>query len=423
MDLNEFKYFKSQPLNIRTILTTNVLFAMVLPIVEIFAGAYIMRNTGVASNVILYQLAMYVGVALSAVINGLLLKRFKSNHLYSFGIVVSGLSLVAMMFTKVDSLAIICATGFFLGLATGFFWTNRYLLTLYSTNDQNRNYFFGFESFFFSFWNIVIPFVVGWFITLVDGKEICGVSMDVNAAYKVVTIVSLIICVFAVLALSRGKFEKSESKNVFHIHFHMIWKKMLGLASLKGMVQGFLVTAPAILVLKFIGNEGALGSIQSIGCALTAVLVYVLGRISKPEDRMKIFGAGLFVFFAGTLCNGILFSSLGVIIFVLCKVFFQPIHDLAYYPTMMKAIDAVSVLEHRDGYTYILTQELGLFAGRAIGMILFIVLARTISEDIALRFAVLIVGGLQLFSLPLAKSIIKDVDVRYADEIKKESTK
>ena len=130
MNLNEFKFFKSQPLNIRTILTTNILFAMVLPIVEIFAGAYIMRSTGVASNVIFYQLAMYVGVALSAVVNGLLLKRFKSNVLYSFGIIVSGLSLVAMMFTKVDSLAVICLTGFLLGLATGFFWTNRYLLTL-----------------------------------------------------------------------------------------------------------------------------------------------------------------------------------------------------------------------------------------------------------------------------------------------------
>ena len=90
---------------------------------------------------------------------------------------------------------------------------------------------------------------------------------------------------------------------------------------------------------------------------------------------------------------------------------------------MMKAIDAVSALEHRDGYTYILSQELGLFAGRALGMILFILLARFVTEDFALRFAVLIVGGLQLFSLPLAKSIIKDVDIRYADQIKEESSK
>ncbi|MDD6363823.1 MAG: MFS transporter [Bacteroidales bacterium] len=419
MNLNEFKYFKSQPLNIRTILVTNILFAMVLPVVEIFAGAYIMRNTGSASNVIYYQLMMYIGVALSAVMNGFLLRYFKSNHLYSFGIIVSALSLMAMMFVKVDSLPVICLTGFFLGLATGFFWTNRYLLTLYSTNDGNRNYFFGFESFFFSFWNIVIPLVVGAFLTVIEGKTAFGHNLDVNSGYRIITVVALIISIAAVFALSKGKFEKTESKNVFHFHFHKIWRKMLSLAALKGMVQGFLVTAPAILVLKFIGNEGALGTIQSLGCAFTAVLVYILGRVSKPKDRMKIFAFGLIVFFVGTLANGVLFSAVGVIIFVLCKVLFQPLHDLAYYPTMMKAIDAVSILEKRDGYTYILSQELGLFMGRAAGMLLFIVLAGMVSEDFALRFAVLVVGTLQLLSLPLANSIIKDVDVRYADEIEK----
>ncbi len=417
MNLNEFKYFKSQPLNVRTILVTNILFAMVLPVVEIFAGAYIMRNTGVATNVIYYQLMMYIGVALSAVVNGFLLRFFKSNHLYSFGIIVSSLSLMAMMFVSVDSLLVICLTGFFLGLATGFFWTNRYLLTLYSTNDDNRNYFFGFESFFFSFWNIVIPLVIGAFLTFIDGRHLFGAELDVNAGYKILTATSLVISIAAVFALSKGKFEKAEAKNVFHIRFHRIWQKMLALASLKGMVQGFLVTAPAILVLKFIGQEGALGTIQGIGCAFTAILVYILGRISRPQDRMKIFGFGLVVFFIGTLANGIMFSAAGVYVFVLCKVLFQPLHDLAYYPTMMKAIDAVSILEKRDGYTYILSQEIGLFVGRAIGMVLFILLAQSISEDFALRFAVLIVGTLQLLSLPLAKSIIKDVDVRYASDI------
>ena len=43
---------------------------------------------------------------------------------------------------------------------------------------------------------------------------------------------------------------------------------MLLLASLKGMVQGFLVTAPAILVLKLVGDEDVLGLIQGISGTL-----------------------------------------------------------------------------------------------------------------------------------------------------------
>lgn len=411
----EIKFFLSQPNAVKTLLVTNLLFAMVLPIVEIFAGAYIMRNTGAASMVIVYQLCMYIGIALSAVVNGMLLKKINVKVLYSFGILFSAVALMIMMFIKQVNTTMICGTGFLLGLTTGFFWTNRYLLTLYSTNDEGRNYFFGFESFFFSFWNIVIPLAVGALLANVDGSVVFGHTLNLQNGYQIVTVCAMVISIVACLALSRGDFKQPESKNFFHIKFHKLWNEMLSLASLKGMVQGFLVTAPSILILKFIGGEGELGLIQGIGGALTAVIVYILGRVSKPQHRMVIFGTGLFVFFAGCLANSILFSAAGAYIFIICKIFFQPIHDLAYYPTMMKTIDTVSAIEKRDGYTYILSHELGLFAGRALGMLLFIVIAAVFSEDAALRYALLIVGGLQLISLPLAKHIIKVIDTDYKD--------
>ncbi|MBQ9583011.1 MAG: MFS transporter [Bacteroidales bacterium] len=408
--LNELAFFKSQSKEIRTLLVTNLLFAMVLPLIEIFAGAYIMRNTGSPSWVIVYQLCMYIGVVMSALVNGLLLRWFKSSHLYTFGIIISAVALMVMMFIRTVTLPMLCATGFLIGLSTGFFWTNRYLLTLYATNDDNRNYFFGFESFFFSLWNIIIPLVVGAFLAYIDGKSMFGITMSVNSGYRFITIMAFVIAMCACIVLSRGHFRSPESKNFFYLRFHRLWNKLLSLAGLKGMVQGFLVTAPAILIMKFIGGEGALGLIQGIGGALTAILVYILGRIAKPKDRMKIFGFGLLVFFIGTLFNCAMFSASGVIIFILCKVLFQPLHDLAYLPTMMKTIDAVSRIEGRDEYTYIMSHEFGLFMGRAFGMVLFILMAKLFSEDIALRYALLIVGALQLLSLPLAQNIIKEID-------------
>ena len=219
------------------------------------------------------------------------------------------------------------------------------------------------------------------------------------------------------MVLSRGNFRTPESKNYFHLRFHRLWQKMLTLAGLKGMVQGFIVTIPTILIFKFIGNEGSLGLIQGLSGALTAIVVYILGRISKPKHRMAIFGVGLLVFFIGALVSSILFSAAGALTFIICNVMFQPLHDLAYFPTMMKTIDAVKVLEGREEYTYIMSHEVGLFAGRAFGMLLFIVIAFAFGEggaDIAVRYAVLIVAAIQLLSLPLAKSIVKDIDTKYS---------
>ena len=120
--------------------------------------------------------------------------------------------------------------------------------------------------------------------------------------------------------------------------------------------------------------------------------------------------AGLIIFFAGTLFNGILFTATGVIIFVLCKVIFQPLFDLAYFPIMMQTIDAVVKIEKRNEYTYILSHEFGLFIGRAAGLILFIILAFGVSEDFALKYALILVGAIQLIAYPLAKNIIKQTN-------------
>lgn len=408
--INELRFFRQQPHNMKVLLMTNLLFALVLPIVEIFVGAYIMRNTNNPSYVAIYQLAMYAGIVFASVINGELLKKINVKILYSFGILVSGLSMLLMMLTRSTGIWELTIAGFAMGTAAGFFWTNRYLLALNSTNDNNRNYFFGLESFFFSVCSIIVPLTVGAFLAKVSESGLFGLNIDVNNAYQIVTGVVFIITIIACVILSRGTFQNPEQKEYMYFRFDKLWNKMIVLAALKGLVQGFLVTAPAILVMRLVGSEGELGLIQGIGGLLTAIIVYILGRVTKPKHRIIVFAVGIVVFFVGTLANAILFSATGVIVFVLCKVFFQPLHDLAYFPIMMRTIDVVSKKENRNEYAYIMNHEIGLFVGRASGLILFILLAFYISESFALKYALVIVAFIQLLSIPLAKNITKETN-------------
>lgn len=408
--VKEIKFFQGQEHNMRVLQLTNMIYAFVLPVVEVFAGAYVMRNTNDPALVAYYQLAMYCGVVTTSLINGIMLKGVNVKVLYAGGILVSAASLGGMMLTSDLGFLELGFAGFFLGAASGFFWTNRYLLALYNTNDDNRNYYFGLESFFFSVANISVPLFIGAFIAGLEGNRLLGINFDANLCYRVVMAVVFMIAVCSVWVLSHGRFVMPENTRIMHIHFHSLWYKMLSLSALKGIVQGFLVTAPAILVMKFIGNEGVLGTIQGVSGLLTAILVYVLGRIARPNERLRIFLGSVLVFFMGAICNGILFSAIGVIAFVLCKVFFQPLFDLAYYPVMMKCIDVVGELENRNKYTYIMTHEVGLFAGRFLGLGLFILLAYLISQDFALKYALIIVGGMQCLAYPLAKNITNQCD-------------
>jgi len=315
--------------------------------------------------------------------------------------------MVGMMFVKDISLFGLIVSGTLIGAASGFFWTNRYLMALNTTQDENRNYFFGLESFFFTIANITVPLAIGALLASVDGIQILGITFNIYIGYRIVTIIVFVITILACFSLARGKFENPVQKDFLYFRFDRLWNKQILLAGLKGLVQGFLVTAPAMLIMKYVGKEGSLGLIQGISGGLTAILIYLLGRFAKPKHRILIFGFGISLFLLGTIVNGIELSMTGVMVFVLCKVFFQPLHDLAYYPIMMKVIDVVSKRENRNKYAYILNHEFGLYAGRVTGLGLFIFLAMNVSEIFALRYSLIIVAVLQMLSIPLAKNILK----------------
>ena len=404
--LEEYQFFLTMPRETRVLLITNMIYAFVLPVIEIFVGAYIMRSSNDPTIVAIYQLTVYTGIPLTFLINGFLLNRIKIAHLYSFGMLLSGLSMLIMMRLENLSPAGVGIAGILMGCSFGFFWANRDFLALNTTNDLNRNYYYGLETFFYTMTFIIVPIGIGAFLSAADNQNWFGGNM--NLAYQIVTIAVFALTILSSIVIHKGDFRNPLSKKFLYFRFHSLWKKMLALAGLKGLAQGYLVTAPAILIMRMVGDEGSLGLVQGISGVATAVMLYLLGRTTKPNQRIYIFAAGLIIFLLGTLANGILFSAVGVIIFVLCKVLFQPLHDIAYFPIQMKVIDAVSRIENRNEFTYIFNHEFGLYLGRFLGLGLFIFFATYISETFALKYSLIVIAVVQLASIPLAVHIVKE---------------
>ncbi|MNX49609.1 Major Facilitator Superfamily protein [compost metagenome] len=406
----EIGHFKSQTHNFQILMLTNLVYAIVLPVIDIFVAAYVMRSSNDPVKVVIYQLTIYAGIPLTFLLNGFLLKHFNIRKLYSAGMMLSGVSMMIMMSLKTLDLVGIGVAGITMGLSFGFYWSNRDYLALAITNDSNRNYYYGLETFFYTIIAVVIPITIGWFI------ESSGDEAQIHTAYLIITGIVFLVTVVASIVCFRGTFQNPEQKKYVFFKFHQLWYKLLSLSLLKGLVQGFLVTAPAMLIMLLLGKEGALGTAQSIGAVIAAVIMYVLGRITKPSDRIKIFSAGLSLFALGAVINGFLFNQTGVIIFILLLLIAKPLMDLAYFPIQFKVIDIVSKIEKRGEFAYILNHEAGLFAGRFLGAGTFLVLAYTISTEIALRYAIVIVAILQLSSIFVAKKIIAEGKLLSPDE-------
>ncbi len=391
----------------KILILTNTIYAFVLPVIDIFVASYIMRNSNDPSKVILYQLAIYVGIPITFFINGYLLNKINIKPLFSLGMILSGVSMVFMMSLDEINYTGIAVAGLIMGMSFGLYWANRDYLVLATTKDKTRNFYYGLETFLYTIIASVVPVMIGWF--LMSGNEgESQVSNDgVNSAYRVITMIVFAITILASVVFHFGKYEKPKNEKFLYFKFHKLWNKMLQLAVLKGLAQGFIVTAPAMLMMKFFHSEGALGSAISIGAVIAAVIMLVLGKISKPKHRLVIFSVGLISFFLASFFNGLLFNTTGVIIFMFLLLIARPILDIAYFPIQLKVIDILSEIENRNEFSYILNHEFGLFIGRFIGAGTFLVIAFYINSDIALRYALLIIGIAQLLSIPIAKQLLQ----------------
>lgn len=386
----------------KILIITNLVYAFVLPVVDIFVASYIMRNSSDPTKVMLYQLAIYTGIPLTFLVNGYLLNLVNIKRLFSLGMLLSGVSMVVMMSLNEISYTGLTVAGLIMGMSFGLYWSNRDYLVLVTTADRTRNFYYGLDTFFYTVTGVLVPIMVGWY--LVNGQD---ANMEgINLRYQMVTFVVFIITIIASVIFHFGTYKKPKSEKFLYFKFHRVWRKMIQMSFLKGLAQGFIVTAPAMLMMTFFDSEGALGTAQSIGALIAAFIMLLLGKFSKPKHRLAIFSVGLVCFFLGALFNGVLYSATGVIIFMLFLLIARPVLDIAYFPIQLKLIDVLSKFEERNEFAYILNHEFGLYVGRFVGAMTFLGLAYLGSVEIALRYALLIIGTVQLLSILIAKQLL-----------------
>ena len=392
----------------RLLLITNMVYALVLPVIEIFVAAYVMRNSHEVSKVVIYQLAIYAATPLAFLINGYLLGRTSVYRLYSLGMLLSGASMLVMMSSNVITPLDIAGSGLMMGISTGLFWANRGFLTLSTTTDQNRNYYYGLEQFVYTVTSVGVPAVIGWFIASTAQHGWFGGV--VNHAYRLVAFGVCGLTVIASVIIHRGHFANPPKTRFIYFRFHPLWHKLLSLSVLKGLAQGYFVTAPAMLIMKLVGQEGTLGTVQAAGGLISAIILYFVGRTSGPQHRLMVFTIGLVLFAVGSVINAALFNATGVLIFMACLLLAKPLLDIAYYPIQMLVIDIVSRIEGRNQYAYIFNCEFALFLGRFLGCGLFIALAHFVSDVAALKYALPVIAAIQLLSIGVTRSALSQVD-------------
>ena len=292
-----------------------------------------------------------------------------------------------------------------MGFSYGFFWSNRDFLSLSTTNDSNRNYYFSMETFFYTITFIIMPAIAGYFI--IAGEKFGW--YPAKAAYITLTVVVFGLTVFSSIMVHHGDFVNPKNERFIFFKFEKDWYLMLTLGAFKGIAQAAIFFFPILLILSFVGKEGSLGGLVAVGSLITAIVLYLIGRFSKPEHRIYVFSFGLLVFLAGGMVNTIFFSAIGVVIYQICNSLSRPLLDAAYFPIQLGVIDHIAEIEKRNKFAYIFNHEAGLFVGRFVGCHPLSHCRKYASPEFALRYVLIVIALIQALSIPVARKLIRKV--------------
>ena len=395
----EKKHFDLLHNQTQHLLVSIFLYALISPLFSLFVNAFLWRELQNFVTVALYNLAMYAVVPFGFYINGYLLKKYATNKLYLFGLLLEALATALLIFLTHITFLTVIIFGILQGFAISIYWANRNLLTLQTTKNDNRIYFSGIEITSSTITGIIIPFLIGNFI-------IFGTTISLYTplvAYKILAVIMLVVSIFIGIHILGMAPTKNSFSSLWIHNASKRWQRFRWYEVCVGFFSGTTAFIPTIIVLVFVGNENALGNIQSISAITAAIIVYYLAKKLHVQHRLHLVITSVIISILGALAFSLLFSPLGVYLFFISTVVSLPI---LWMPLSSLNYDLIDEDKQSNlHYAYVCDQEIYLNLGRILAVATFIILIFAFSKTISLRFVPLFYAGIQILFFFIARSL------------------
>lgn len=400
----EREAFNQLDFNGKRLILATLVYNIINPIFNLFASAFVLRQSQDIQLVALYNLCAYVGLPIGFYINGWLLRKFKPNQMYLLGASMQATVISLLIFLSATSYLEIIGFGLAVGISAGVFWSNRNFLLFKVTRSDNRIYYTGLDLTISTINGIIIPILIGTFIVWGTTHSL----YDPIQAYYAIALSTFIFIILLGFIMKDILVEKPIIRHIFVRKPVPHWNKIRATNFTLGIFQGTVNFFPTLLVFTFIGNEDALGTIQSISALLSAIIVYTIGKKVEPQKRIWMVTFGVAMLISGALFLSSTFNNVGIFTYLAIQSLAMP---LLFIATGSLILDRMDQDESGSGYPYVFDNELTLNIGRIIGITGFLAMINIFSKNEALRMTPLILTSLQIFLFLLVK-ILEGKSVR-----------
>jgi len=391
----------------KKLIWSNLLFGLFNPFYFIFSNTFIFNHSnGNLLHNLIYCSFTFSGIISGFILNGFLLRKLHVRNQLIFGELMLFLSISTLFIMPGNFLTNVSVSFFGLisGIGSGIYWSSRNYLTIVNTTDSNRDFFAGLDYILISAGRIITPIVVGIYI----GEGIKYELFSTGFAYSSALILAFTAIFFSSLMVISEKYKTTRTIKFIFVRYNKEWNNSRLLITLLGFFQGAIFVIPPVFIMKYIGNETTVGTINSVSYIIAIVIVYITSSRSKTEHRTGIITAAAIILLTGALVYSSFIGSRSIFatsILMILMFIAEPIINFPCRATVMKAIDDLKHIEKRDDYAYLCDIEFFAAVGRVASMIVFYVLYISFVTSIALSVYIVLIALLQFLNIPLSKRI------------------
>lgn len=388
--------------NSKKLFVSNIFKIISTSFMSVFIASFIWWATKSFIAVAIYFLSYFLFLPLMFYINGILLRKYNIRNLFFFGALCSGFADIAIiLFSNIDGHLFFAVAGMIRGIGHGLYWPNRNYLEFQELKDGIRDYFYSTMQAIAWVVSTIIPLIVGCFIAFGSYSEL----YSTKNAYWIIFGFSFFMMLFVAKVIITGKFKSPAPLQIqrFTIQKFFTERRILGVA--RGITEGTSFIIP-LVVLIFIGNEGALGTLTAIASICAAGLIYIYGCFSNKKYRYSGITLSTIIYFLSALGLILLPMPFGAIAFALFSGIMMGTLDTIMEPILLFDSDKEMGIKKKMRYSFIFDNEAFLNLGRVTGIILVMAIALITSQTNAIIYGPLILGGLQLMII-LGVQILK----------------
>lgn len=394
----------------RSLLYSFLLFTLAGPFIFIYLNAFIWRQSRDPQLMLQNNIGFYVGVMLAFYLNGVLMRWFSIKKLFLAGAILQGVFPLFFIFIggTEQFLPYIFFFGMLNGVGGGFYWANRNSITSHITAGPNRFQFMSLESSLGTLFDFLLPLVIGWSIVLL-------VRWDVTSStviYQIFAVIGALILAWSGFVIRNIDEEPTTAKlhrtDFFFWKTSREWNHLRVVEFFNGAIEGVTGFIPLMLILLFLGEENAIGTVEAVTSILGAVMLYVLGKRIKRSDHLWIVAAWVAITSLGYGLFAVFYTPWALIISFLLSGLVVIFRWSSIMAVVYEVIDEKVASDNRR-YRYILDREVYLNSGRIITLLICFVLYTSYGEEV-LRFGLLFATLLQLFLLYSFRQLHKTLD-------------